>query len=107
MNKNPEVDMLKIPRVLLRIVANKYLLAFVVFFVWMTFLDDHNFISLFQDQQKLHKLNAEKAYYENKIESDRRKLKELQTDSRNLEKFAREQYLMKKKDEDIFIIEEK
>ncbi|GET19968.1 MULTISPECIES: FtsB family cell division protein [Prolixibacter] len=97
----------KIPRILLRIVANKYLLAFVIFFVWMTFLDDHNFISLFQDQQKLHKLKADKAYYEHKIESDRRKLKELQTDSQNLEKFAREQYLMKKKNEDIFIIEEK
>lgn len=97
----------KIPRILLKVLSNKYLLAFVVFLIWMTFLDDHNFISLFQDQQKLHKLKTEKVYYENKIKSDRTKLKELQTDSRNLEKFAREQYLMKKKNEDIFVIEEK
>jgi len=43
-------------------------------------------------------------YFINKIEEDKRKLKELKTDDENLEKFAREQYRMKKADEDLYII---
>ena len=46
----------------------------------------------------------EKAYYQNKIEEDNRKMKELLSNKDNLEKFAREQYLMKNKNEDIFVI---
>lgn len=40
----------------------------------------------------------------NRVDEDRRKLEELRTSNANLEKFAREQYLMKKADEDLFII---
>ena len=39
-----------------------------------------------------------------KFENDRNRLNELRTNNENLEKFAREQYLMKKPNEDIFII---
>jgi cell division protein FtsB len=44
-------------------------------------------------------------FYEKKINEDRAKLEELQSNPANLEKFAREQFLMKKDNEDIFIIE--
>lgn len=54
----------------------------------------------------IHNLENEKEYYQNKIEQDNKKLNELKTNDENLEKFAREQYLMKKSDEDIFIIDE-
>ncbi len=54
----------------------------------------------------INSLEGEKEYYQNKIETDNKKLKELKTNDENLEKFAREQYLMKKSDEDIFIIDE-
>jgi cell division protein FtsB len=54
--------------------------------------------------RKIHNLEKEKEYYLQKIENDRNRLKELQTNSENLEKFAREQYYMKKPNEDIFVI---
>lgn len=54
--------------------------------------------------RELHKLKTDREYYINRIEEDRRKLHELKTDNHNLEKFAREQYRMKKPDEDIYII---
>lgn len=54
--------------------------------------------------RELHKLRNEKEYYVNKIEEDSRKLMELKTDNDNLEKFAREQYRMKKPDEDLYIV---
>jgi len=54
--------------------------------------------------KNLKKLKAEKEYYVNRIEEDKRKLQELRTSDRNLEKFAREQYRMKRPDEDLYII---
>jgi len=88
-------------------IRNKYLLAFLIFSVWMIFLDDHNILFLRQNLNKLKKYKIESNYYKEKIQSDSERLKELQTSSKNLEKFAREQFLMKKKNEDIFVIIEK
>ena len=86
---------------------NKYLFAFLVFSVWMIFLDDHNILFLRQNLNKVKRYRVESAYYKEKILADSERLKELQTSSKNLEKFAREQFLMKKKNEDIFVIIEK
>ncbi len=96
-----------IPKALFKTITNKYLFAFLIFSVWMIFLDDHNILFLRQNLNKLKRFRVEQKYYKEKIAVDSQKLKELQTDSKNLEKFAREQFLMKKKDEDIFLIIEK
>jgi hypothetical protein len=53
---------------------------------------------------ELHKLKLDREYYIKKIDEDKKKLNELKTDNHNLEKFAREQYMMKRKDEDLYII---
>ena len=52
----------------------------------------------------IESLEKEKAYFIEKIETDRNRIHELKTNKKNLEKFAREQYLMKKENEDIFIL---
>lgn len=96
-----------IPRTLFRTITNKYLFAFLIFSIWMIFLDEHNILFLRQNINKLKRFRVEEKYYKEKISTDSQKLKELQTDSKNLEKFAREQFLMKKKNEDIFLIIEK
>ena len=54
--------------------------------------------------KELNKLKTDREYYIERIEADRKKLHELKTDNDNLEKFAREQYRMKKADEDIYIV---
>jgi len=91
----------------IKTIRNKYLFAFLAFSVWMIFLDDHNILFLRQNLNKLKKYKIESNYYKEKILTDSERLKELQTSSKNLEKFAREQFLMKKKNEDIFVIIEK
>jgi cell division protein FtsB len=83
---------------------NKYLLTFIIFFVWLLLLDSNNLISRYREMKELRKLKEDREYYIDRIETDRRKLHELKTDNNNLEKFAREQYRMKKPDEDIYII---
>lgn len=83
---------------------NKYILTIIIFVVWVTLLDSNNLIDRFKDMRELHKLKIDREYYVKRIEDDKRKLHELKTDKHNLEKFAREQYHMKKSDEDLYII---
>lgn len=83
---------------------NKYFLTIIIFIVWLLLLDSNNLISRYKEMRELRKLKTDREYYINKIEADRRKLHELKTDNHNLEKFAREQYHMKKPDEDLYII---
>jgi cell division protein FtsB len=61
-------------------------------------------IERYKQINDLRKLKQYREYYIKKIDEDRRKLNELKTDNDNLEKFAREQYRMKRKDEDLYII---
>jgi cell division protein FtsB len=90
----------KIPAVF----KNKYILTLIVFIVWIVLFDSNNLIARYREVRELNKLKKEREYYINKIEMDRRKLLELKTDNHNLEKFAREQYRMKKSDEDLYIV---
>jgi cell division protein FtsB len=83
---------------------NKYLLTVIIFILWLLFFDSNNLISKYKEIKNLNKLRAEREYYIRKIADDKKKLHELKTDDLNLEKFAREQYRMKKPDEDIYII---
>ncbi len=83
---------------------NKYLLTILIFLIWIILLDSNNLISRFKDMSELRRLQADREYYQNKIDEESRKLRELKTDNNNLEKFAREQYRMKKPDEDLYIV---
>lgn len=83
---------------------NKYILTLLVFLVWIILLDPNNLISRVREVKTRNRLEREKEYYMGRIEEDRRKLNELRTSNENLEKYAREQYRMKRPDEDLFII---
>lgn len=85
---------------------NKYFLTLLGFLLWMLIFDSSNWLEILSVRRRIKQLEADKLYYIQKIEEDRRKIHELQTNTRNLEKFAREQYLMKMPNEDIFIINE-
>lgn len=85
---------------------NKYLLAFLFFVIWIVFFDQNNLIDRVVAVRKYHQMEKDKIYYYEKIKIDSRKLEELRTDRENLEKFAREQYLMKRENEDIFIVKD-
>lgn len=86
------------------ILRNRFVLTLVIFFIWLLLLDSNNLIARFRAMRDLHQLKTEKEYYLERIDIDRQKLHELKTDNHNLEKFAREQYHMKKADEDLYIV---
>jgi cell division protein FtsB len=72
----------------------------------MLLLDSNNLIARYQLSSKLNSLENEKTYYEEKIVEVRKDHNELFGNQESIEKFAREKYLMKKQNEDIFVIEE-
>jgi len=77
-----------------------------VFGIWVFFFDQNNLFDRFSDMKKLKELEKEKIYYENKIKEDQQRIYELTSDKDDIEKFARETYLMKKDNEDIFVVVE-
>ena len=80
---------------------NKYFIVLVLFFGWMIFFDTHDIITQWRLQRSVKKLEADKEYYSRKIEEAKQERLDLDI---NKEKFARERYYMKKRDEDVFII---
>ncbi|MCK4920195.1 MAG: septum formation initiator family protein [Bacteroidales bacterium] len=85
---------------------NKFLVAFILFFTWVLIFDQNNLIERIKLIREVNQLEDDRDYYFDRIGIDSARLIELKTSPDNLEKFAREQYLMKKKDEEIFVIVE-
>lgn len=84
----------------------RYWIFFGAFALWMTFLDTNNFIYRIRLKSDLSDLRESIKIHEEKIIELRRQKTDLFGNQRNLEKFAREKYLMKKDNEDIFVITE-
>ena len=90
------------------VLKNKYVITISVFGIWMLFFDQNNMVDRMRMSAEIRQLEADREYYIDQIEKDSTRLHELTTDKDNLEKYAREQFLMKKKNEDVFVvIEEK
>jgi cell division protein DivIC len=89
-----------------RIFSNFYIIIGVVFLVWLTFFDSNDLYTQLKQTAKLKGLEDEKEFYVEKIAEVKADREELLSDDELLEKFARENYLMKKPTEDIYIIVE-
>lgn len=87
-----------------KLIRNKYFIATAVFAVWIVFIDDSNLIHQSQLQQELNKVKKEKAFYMKEIKSDSTNYARLKTDKNMMEAYGREKYLMKRDNEDIFLI---
>jgi len=88
----------------LRYLNNRYFYITVIFLIWMIFFDTNNLIDRHKNVKKINQMEQEIEYFKHRIETDKINLEELKTNPEVLEKFAREKYLMKNKNEDIFII---
>lgn len=84
---------------------NFYVITGFAFVMWMIFFDTNDLITRYRMSSKLKSLEREKAFYEERIQEVEKDKKELTSNKELLEKFAREKYLMKKPNEDIFVLE--
>lgn len=85
--------------------TNKFVLATLAFIVWMLFLDVNSYLMHHELNGEIDELEESIGYYQTEIAKDKKKLEELTTDPEKLEKFAREQYWMHRKGEEIYLIE--
>jgi len=86
-----------------KILKNKYFLTNAAIVVWLLCFDRNDVFTQFELIQKCRKLKNEKNYYLAEIENNKASLNELKTNKKSLETFAREKYLMKKDNEDVFV----
>jgi len=89
---------------LFELFRNKYFVATAAFVVWMLFFDRNDMLSQYEYRSEVNKLQEEKDFYEEVTFQVKKDLKELSTNLKSAEKFAREKYFMKKDNEDVFVI---
>lgn len=82
----------------------KYLLTIATFLVWMLFFDKQSFFYQQKLDGELQALEKDTLFYSVEIREATRKLDELKGSKEAMEKLAREKYLMKRDNEDVFVI---
>jgi len=87
-----------------KFITNRYVITLSIFIVWMFFFDENSFLNHVEFDKEIDKLNSEKVYYKTQIEQDNELIDKLKNKEK-LEKFAREEYHMKKENEEIYLIE--
>ncbi len=88
----------------IRFISNKYLLILILFFTWMFFFDTNSFFIHNELNDEVNALEDNKAFYKEEMRQDKFFIEKMK-DSNEIEKFAREEYFLKKENEEIFIIE--
>lgn len=88
------------------VLSRKYLVAGILFVVWILFFDENSIVAHQRQQQRLDEMLKQKDHYIEQIAADKVKLDELNSGLSNLEKFAREQYYLSAPGEDVFIVAE-
>tara|TARA_B100000953_G_scaffold297970_1_gene293826 strand:+ start:492 stop:812 length:321 start_codon:yes stop_codon:yes gene_type:complete len=86
---------------------NKYLITFVVFLVWIFFIDTFDIITQVRMNNEFKQLKEQQEFYKAEIEKDSIKVYNLNNNPEEQERFARERFLMKKDNEDVFIVRDK
>lgn len=86
---------------------NAYWLVTIVFFALTFVMGDSSLYKRYTYDEKIRSLEKEIKHYQKEIEINCKKLNDLHTDKEGLERFAREEYFMKKPNEDVYIIKNK
>jgi cell division protein FtsB len=86
---------------------NKYFLASAFFLTWMLFFDHNDLFTQAARTHELSGLKTSKAYYREQIEKTRKEVESIRINPAALEKIAREKYMMKKDNEEVFVIAQK
>lgn len=83
---------------------NRYIAVLVLFILYISFFDAHDLISQMEIKMELREISEEIDYLNEHTESAKSQIEELTSDKEELEKFAREQYRMKRENEELFVL---
>lgn len=85
---------------------NKYLIAIGIFASIMLFFDKNDVFVESSRRRQLNELEESKQYFTDRIRAERKELEQLKSNPATVEKYAREKYLMKRDNEDLYVISE-
>lgn len=85
---------------------NKYVLTLIGFAVWMIWFDTQDLPGELHKAARYKELQASEAALKSRIAASRNELNQLITNLKTVEQYAREKYLMKKDNEELFIVAE-
>jgi cell division protein FtsB len=91
----------------LRFIKSKYTLSTVVFLLWITFFNEIDLIYIFQSRREVVALRNEVQRMKDDNAKATESLHDLTTNSYSLEKFARENYYMKRDNEVVYVFKER
>ena len=86
-----------------KFITNRYILVLLIFFIWMMFFDANSWVNHRKLNKELSEIDNNIKYYKTEIKKDSSIISTLK-DSTEIEKFARENYYMKRENEDVYII---
>lgn len=90
---------------ILRKLNNRYIYATLAFLVVILFIDQFNLFEQIRLKKSLKDQKQQIEYYEKELSESKHYLNALQKDTATMEKVAREQYLMKRDNEVIYLID--
>jgi len=96
---------MKILSLTIKVLRNKFLLATTAFVIWMLFFDKNDVFTQMARRSELREMKQSKAWYQQQIAESQKFSKDLQFNASAVEKYAREQYLMKRDNEDLFVVQ--
>ena len=82
----------------------KYLIVCVIGIVLIGFVGSNSIMGHFRNKAKISELKEEIDYYEGEYRRDQNQIHQLQSNTKAMEKVARERFFMKTADEDIFVL---
>ncbi len=85
---------------------NRYFIVSAAFAIWMIFLDQNSVLVHIQRYKEIKALEEDEQYYQEKLTEESDRLNDLKNNPAELERIAREKHFLKRKNEDIFIIQE-
>lgn len=89
---------------LVDLLKNKFFLVTIAFIAWLLFLDKNDLYSQYTKHNQVVELQKQRNFLLKQTTQVSKDLDELNSNPQKLEKFAREKYLMKKDNEDIFVV---
>lgn len=104
MEQKETVYISMIIKLLTKYVFNKYIITIVLFAVWIIFIDSNSLLVVNDLNKEITKYEKQLEYYKSEYEKNDAYYKKLMNNKGEKEKFARENYFMKRKNEEIFIL---
>lgn len=89
---------------ILKIPGLKYIVVLVLFAVYMTFIDDYSVVATSRLKRQVRQLHAEERELREAIVQDSINAVEIAGDPEAAERYGRENYYMRRANEDIYVV---